>query len=106
MALFDPEKMFRSLVQAMGVSPEQVQQALSLLFSELNTLKAEREAFKAASGEVVAVFIRRLDAQDARLSRIEQLLQVLLPGDGFISDTADDTAQVIVPLRLNGRNTP
>ena len=68
---------FRSLVSAMGVTPEAIQEALQFFFTELRTLKAEREAFKVGAGQMVAMFQARLDAHDQQLNRIEAMLDRL-----------------------------
>lgn len=68
------ESLFRSLVSALGVTPEQVTNAINLALSELETLKQEREAIKRGAGQMVAHFNLRLTAQDERMGRIENCL--------------------------------
>jgi hypothetical protein len=75
------ETAFRSLVSAMGVTPEAMQEALQFFFTELRTIKAEREAFKVGAGQMVAMFQARLDAQDRQLANMERKLNSLLDLD-------------------------
>jgi hypothetical protein len=77
MALFNPEAIFGSLVKSLGVSPDQIIGVVNLITTELQTLQAERAAFKAGAGQMVAHFTARLDAQDARLARMEAMLCLL-----------------------------
>jgi uncharacterized phage infection (PIP) family protein YhgE len=92
MSFFSPEIIFRSLVSSLGVSPDDVRDALQMLFSELSTLKAERDAFKVGAAGVVQHFSQRLDTQDERLARIETLLETIRQ--------ATMQPQDITPLRL------
>lgn len=68
------ETMFKSLVNSLGVSPEDMQQALKMVITELTTLQAERAAFKLGAGQMVAMFQARLNAQDAELADMKRLL--------------------------------
>lgn len=67
MALFDAEKIFRNLVSAMGVTPEQITSLIVEVVTEVRTIRAERESFKRASGQIVPDVL-------ARLERIEKVV--------------------------------
>ena len=52
MSIFSPEAIFRSLVSAMGVTPEQVINAINLVATELEALKTEIAALKVSKPAV------------------------------------------------------
>lgn len=79
MALFDAEKIFRNLVAAMGVTPEQISSLIVEVVTEVRTIRAEREGFKAATAKVVPDVL-------ARLEQIETLLANLVLAAGVVTD--------------------
>lgn len=79
MALFDPDKIFRSLVSAMGITPEQVVSLVTEIVTEVRTIRLEREAFKAASARVVADYNARLDRIEATINSIANELAMARP---------------------------
>lgn len=70
MALFNPEGLFRSLVSAMGLTPEQIQGFVTELTNELRDMRADRLAFKPASIRVVAEVRADLARIEAKLDRL------------------------------------
>lgn len=98
MALFDAEKIFRNLVAAMGVTPEQITSLIVEVVTEVRTIRAEREAFKAASAKVVPDVL-------ARLERIENKVAMLCEthGDPVISVVVMEDEQNVGPEPPFGR---
>jgi hypothetical protein len=71
MSFLNPDKMFASLVNAMGLKPDQIQTFVTELVTELRVMKAEREAFKPAASRAYA------DVTD-RLARVENKIDALM----------------------------
>lgn len=67
MSLLNPEKIFRSLVAGMGVTPEQIIGAINMMLTELNAIKSDREGFKVAASAMVKRYDERLASIDAKL---------------------------------------
>jgi hypothetical protein len=68
MALFDPQKLFGSLVSAMGLTPADVVGFVNEVASEVRAIRAERVAFKAACQKTVPDILARLERIEALLS--------------------------------------
>ena len=68
MALFSPESLVRSLVSAMGLTPEQVQAFVNDLVGELREIRADRLAFKPASARAYQDVVQRLDRIEAKIN--------------------------------------
>jgi len=77
MALFDAEKIFRNLVAAMGVTPEQITSLIVEVVTEVRTIRAEREAFKAASAKVVPDVLARLTRLEDTCERLDDMLHAI-----------------------------
>lgn len=77
MSLISPDKIFASLVGAMGISPAQIQNFVNELVAEVRTMKAEREAFKPAASRAYADVIARLDMQERKIDSILLFLHAL-----------------------------
>jgi hypothetical protein len=70
--ILDPERMFRSLVGAMGLQPEQIIGFVNEVITELRTIRAEREAFKAACRATVPDIVARLERLEKAVWEIHQ----------------------------------
>ena len=78
MALFNPEGLVRSLVSAMGLTPEQIQAFINELVAELRDMRADRLAFKPASARAYQDVVQRLDRIDAALDRVDAKINLML----------------------------
>jgi len=74
MALFDAEKIFRNLVAAMGVTPEQITSLIVEVVTEVRTIRAEREAFKAASARTVPDVLARMERIEKTVWEMHQII--------------------------------
>lgn len=84
MSAFSPEAILFGLIQRMGVTPAQVQEAMGLI-TKVGQTMAEVDAFKRGSTAVVSTFSERLDRIETSLARLESLLsrapgQAIPPG--------------------------
>lgn len=76
MSLFNPDKVFASLVNAMGLQPQQIQTFVTEIVNELRIWKAEREAFKPAAARAYADIVARLETQDRKIDALATMLHV------------------------------
>lgn len=69
------EKAISALLAQLGVTPEQVRAQLQSIVTDASTVKNEVLAAKQGFGEAAHYIVQRLDAIDARLARIEAMVQ-------------------------------
>jgi hypothetical protein len=101
------EKMFRSLLGALGVQPQEVLDGLKFVVSEAMTLRQEREGFKSGVQIFVPEVWRRVALLDEKMQyivdtlerhekKIDLVLQYLRA-----PDAAPDTTPVVINGELN-----
>ncbi len=81
MGMFDPEVIFRKLVAAIGLTPEQIIGMFNFVTTEIETFKREIAAFKLGAGRMVKQFDDKLNRLDQRLERIEHCLEIIAGAD-------------------------
>lgn len=81
MSIFNPDKVFASLVNAMGLQPQQIQTFVTEIVNELRIWKAEREAFKPAAARAYQDIVNRLEIQDRKIDALTMMLHVRPSGE-------------------------
>lgn len=79
MSLFNPDKLFTSLVGAMGLQPGQIQQFVIEVITEVRELRAERLAFKAGVQAKVPELFVKVDILERKLDSILLFLHAMPP---------------------------
>ena len=77
MALLDmlnPAEIARGLLEKAGITPDFVAEQWQRFQSTLAAWEADRAGFKMASRQIVAMFVDRLDRQDAQIAELKTLL--------------------------------
>jgi cytochrome c556 len=64
----------KSLLAGIGITPQQAQQTVQLVWNEIQSLRGEKEAFRNGAAAMVANYNSRLDRVEAALARIEAAL--------------------------------
>lgn len=86
---FKPDALFRGLVSAMGLTPEQILSLYQVFEREIATFGPEKAAFKAGAARVVAETFARLDRIEAKQDEILALLRApTIPAGGLLTGEA------------------